>query len=369
MKYKIEQEFKEKDPYNPQNTVEGIIYKDNPRYGNLLILKVNDKDVVQYVETTPKFYYPGGVSSHYKYTPNKFPKYDYIKIFDKIDGTNICMFSYKDINGVVYRSYKTRLVPFLKESTWGSWIDMWNKCMELHPTIEHLINIKNVNFSFEMYGSLNRIITDYKVPLDIALLFGIKKDGELLDPQLFEDYMPTPKFLGYSYSEEDPDQLYEGRRQLMEQQYEKKPASVEGNMLYGFLDDRIVFVFKCKPDSVLENMEQSGKPTLTRRVIYNTGVNALESTDKMDTLYDETINLLQEEFPIDLIDLYKIKIKKIVQKVINDTIFKNTIIGWYKEQNYKEFIPKIVMPEVVKVFGKQHSTKIFQYLNNYNKIF
>ena len=40
MKYKIEQEFKEKDPYNPQNTVEGIIYKDNPRYGNLLILKV-----------------------------------------------------------------------------------------------------------------------------------------------------------------------------------------------------------------------------------------------------------------------------------------------------------------------------------------
>jgi len=365
---KIEQDFKEIDPYNKQNTIEGIIYKDNARYGDLDILRVNGKDVVQYIHTTPKFYYPGGVTSHRKYSEGKFPKHDYIKIYDKIDGTNICLFSYKDANGKVFRSYKTRLVPFLKESTWGSWIDMWDKCMTLHPKIVQLVNILNINFSFEMYGSLNRIITDYKVPLEIVLLFGITTNGELIDPVIFNEYMPIPKLLGSS-SNENPDKIYHLYRYIMENQYQKKPASVEGNMLYGFLNEQVVFAYKCKCDSVLENMKQTGKPTLTRRVIYNTGINALESIENLDDIYDETINLLLEEFPQELIDLYKVKIVTVIKEVTNDTIFKNTIIGWYKEQKYKEFIPKIVMPEVVKVFGKQHSTKIFNHLHDYTKFF
>ena len=140
--------FEYVDPYNPQNTVKGVLLnnsdltgiaaalsmRDN-RYGDLMITHVNDQPVEQYIYATPKFYYPGNSGSpRTVFTIKHFPNTGF-KAYEKLDGTNIFMFKYKDASGCEFVSFKTRLTPFLRSEGFKDWISMFAQAVAKRPDL------------------------------------------------------------------------------------------------------------------------------------------------------------------------------------------------------------------------------------------
>jgi len=361
--------FTATDPFNNNNIVEGIIFNSNDRYGDLLIKSVNGVSCEQYIHTTPKVFYPSDTISYPAYLnkieTNEFnlPDYDEVIVYNKYDGTNICLFSYKDAEGVIYRSFKTRLTPFLRPSLWGSWIEMWKRCMKNRP-IDALISQHNINFSFELYGYLNPILTEYKIPLDSVLLFGID-NGEIIIPHEFVDKYSNIANIVYKFSKNDNFHFtYEELRSEMNKTIEREGYVVEGCVLYGIKDNKVVFVYKCKPDLILQNIRNSPNRIykISYKTIYNTCINALESFNG-GSLEDETIKLLKEEFTDETIERSKEVINKATKDIKKYLELRTEVLKWYKKQNYDKFIPKKVMPEAVKKFGKKLSTTIYKILS------
>ena len=120
-------EFSAKDPFNPQNHVEGqVSFSRDTRYGSLKIQKINGKFVDQpQIFGTPKIAYPFGLGHNYR-----FPSAERIYRFLKYDGTNIFMYRYKN-NGMEYITFKVRLFPFLR----GHYITMWQYMLRKYPQI------------------------------------------------------------------------------------------------------------------------------------------------------------------------------------------------------------------------------------------
>ena len=120
-------EFRETDPFNPQNHVEGqISFSRDRRYGALRIKKINGEFADQpLIFGTPKIAYPFGLGHNYR-----FPSAERIYRFRKYDGTNIFMYRYKN-NGQEYITFKVRLFPFLR----GRYITMWKHILRKYQQI------------------------------------------------------------------------------------------------------------------------------------------------------------------------------------------------------------------------------------------
>jgi len=131
------------DPFN-NNFVEGFIsHHSGDDYGALLIQRVNNDKVPQLVYCTPKIAYPFDQSGNWHW-----PKAKVIERYEKIDGTNIFQFRYKDIRGHEYISYKTRIMPFVQNSRFGPFLDMWRELLKGNPIIltdEELMRILEKN--------------------------------------------------------------------------------------------------------------------------------------------------------------------------------------------------------------------------------
>ena len=84
--------FDEVDPYNPQNRLEGFVNRRQGRlYGALWITKVNGKICKQLIYSAPKQHYPFDKDNVWT-----FPDYSYIELYEKLDGTCIISYQYKD---------------------------------------------------------------------------------------------------------------------------------------------------------------------------------------------------------------------------------------------------------------------------------
>lgn len=362
------------DPFNPQNNVEGIIYVDEKRYGDLWIQKVNGEICEQYIHVTPKFLYPGDVESPRYVKRGCFPKFKKIRIYDKLDGTNICMFRYHDSNHNLFTSYKTRLVPFLKKSAMGDWITMWNKMMSLYPSeLKKLIDNTEYNFGFEMYGSYNQVLIKYDVTLDNRLLYAIKRDdGMIIDPFGFP--YPKPSMLLEFDSTQNPDDIYEEFRRNLEEKF-KQGTQVEGCVMYIHCTDDTMKVWKCKPDSVLELQVESSQKFVSYSNAYTTAINAAENIEEFsfEHLLRETIDLLKEEYEDFFIELSMDQIKKAVANASDYITLKNSAIESYKSigiqwKNEKSQIGTI-MREIMKAFPKNRSADVFNIIKGYASIF
>jgi len=102
-----------------------------------------------------------------------------------VHNSNILGFTYHDADGKVYTSYKTRLMPFLKEShKFGDFFGMWKEMLEKYPNIPTLIKDNDCNLSFELYGKRNKVMVEYEASLDCALLFGVKEGGIIIPPSV-----------------------------------------------------------------------------------------------------------------------------------------------------------------------------------------
>jgi len=166
--------FRMQDPYNPQNMVEGVIsMQQGSMLGNLIITKVNDEDVEDYIMATPKFHYPVDNNEAFLLKNDKINR---IECVEKIDGSNIYMFKYKDHTGNEYISYKSRGMPFITDA----FKFMWDKILDKYKDIPNLIDLNGGKFiSFELYGAMNKHGIIYDIPIDTAVLFARDSNGNI----------------------------------------------------------------------------------------------------------------------------------------------------------------------------------------------
>lgn len=323
--------------------------------------------------TTPKFYYPGFVKSPKAFKEGRFPRYEVIKVYEKIDGTNICLFRYKDAEGNEFVSYKTRLVPFLSPKGLSGFIVLWRKMIEKYAgKLEALIKGTRYNFGFELFGALNRILVDYDVSLDARLLFALDPDtGDLLEPSGFG--FPLPGIVEEIGKDTDPDARYKYLEQYWEKLFnEGKP--VEGCMLYVMKSDGKTITWKCKAPSVLEAACGGGSAFVGFSDAYVTAVNAMESAGSMENLRDETYRLLAEVYEALKVDISKGEIDRAIAAAKADKLLKTKVIDIFKglglkwDDGDKKTIG-LVMRNEMQHFDKKDSAKVFGLIKAYNRVF
>jgi len=392
MKNETETLFDMIDPFNPGNRVTGIIYRTNDKYGSLLIKTVNDKPCEQFIHATPKFTYPGNSTSSKSYKKGLFPKFVTVTVYDKLDGTNIFMFKYRDHEGKNFISFKTRLVPFLKEAGFKDWIVMWKKMEERYKdkidlVKKLLLSVKEMSgVAFEMYGSANKILIEYNVPLDIAMLYYIDWNGKIHEPKeinsvvcclnpVSNSKLPEPKELAKFSDKTDPDEIYITMLDVFEQNFIEN-KSVEGCMFY-INTGKDIIAWKCKPPSVLA-AQCEGNKMVGYDDAYTTAMNAMESVDSIDDLSKETYSLLAETYDETIIELSKERIDKAIIDAKKYVLFRKEVVEKFKSlglkwNNITSKSPKqdkdIVMRSMMKECKGANPASIFNALIDYFSIF
>lgn len=354
--------FNEQDPYNPQNTLKGFINKRQGQlYGSLWITHVNDKKCEQFVQSTPKIDYPFDRNNKWK-TYN----YDKIELYDKLDGTCIISYTYKDAKGNLFLTYKTRLRPFLGQNKFGNFYSLWNEMLEKYPDIEELCFDRYINYAFELYGKRNKILIQYDTPLDTKLIFAIF-DGNIYAPNGLTYDLNVPKNKGYEYITESDIQVWYKKWQdfleynLQVDEENEIIKGTEGIVIY-FIKDGKAKQIKCKPPTILKyHWGHGGIPTSS---IYTTVFNAFENYDV--PTYDDVVELLQEEYDMDRIEKSKVRIQNTLAQVLFDKNLQYSVIDDYKKQGFDINKDKATcMRWFGKHYSKHLSKKIYNLLIDY----
>ena len=364
--------FVAKDPFNPW-TLEGYISMSESMYGCMVITKIDNYLTEQVIVGTPKQKYPFNRVGKFI-----FPTANCIEIYEKYDGTNILAYSYR-IKGKDYITYKTRLNPILNTSRWGDFCNMWKEMLVKYPKleqfiIEHVLN--GINLSFELYGSKNKHLIEYNVPLDTVLLFGIRNDIEnrvIVDPK----YIPNNYNIPYARLEtraESPKDLESWYNKFRKVQEALNKTTEDGYIIGSegfvwYLEDinDVVHQYKCKPPSV-EEIHWSSHG-INKNSIMTTIINAYEDNDEVT--YEIVKELLLEEYEEKMIEVNKAQILEIMRKVIADLDFRDRVINTYinipKQPNFRT--QRIdTMRELSKNFEKKEMRKVFNVLNNFCEV-
>jgi len=360
--------FSEIDPFNPQNTVEGFISrKPNEYYGALILTKINGQDTEQLILGVPKIHYPfdslqDGTRRY------KFPIVKDIEIYEKLDGTSVVSYVYTN-GSSEFLTHKLRLRPFMANSKFGNFLDMWREIASNYfSTILCLINKHNCNLAFEMYGSRNTHLILYKNALDLALLFGVSHSGRILSPTdlgITNELPVVPKLY-----EIDRDYVkhYEAIQQELESKLhkvenEEQYTGIEGTVWYlGLLEGRRLQI-KCKPTSVEAIHFATGG--LSKNTIIATCWNAFEN---VDTLTLEFVKqLLLEEYDADKIEANIELIQKCMDLVTNEMEFRQQVLSEYKKLGINVLLNKQeVMRSLSERFDKNKMRKVYALIVAYS---
>lgn len=366
--------FNDIDPYNPQNKVEGFISVGNENYGNIEITSVNGKKCNQIIHATPKFMYPGNTHSPKTMSFNNLPKFSHILLYDKLDGTNILMYRYKDAEGNDFISYKTRLKPFLTPSAWGDWKKIWDQMLiKYSGYFEDLMdNYTEYNFGFELYGFENEHLVKYNIALDTALLYAINRNtGKLVEPSSFPFHSQPKLVLKYYEGDDNIINFYQKMLNNLESEFTKS-QTVEGLMLYLIdKENSTICAWKCKPPSVLNEQQEDndGKiASIGNNDIKTTIINALENTTELllEVVVAETIDLLDETYAPALVNENMDRIRKMAFRIISDLKLKEKVLQTFAEKISLPFTKEnknIIMKEMSKYFNKSEMTSVFNYLS------
>lgn len=366
--------FEEQDPFNPQNVVSGFLCRQSDRrYGALVICSVNWLAVPeQVVFCTPKLRYPfgrtnedGGRNYHWP------PDVTEVRVYDKIDGTNICNWSYEDSLGNRFSTFKTRLTPFLRTSTggFGDFLGLWNEILERSG--EGLRSVPSVlsgerTLSYEMYGYRNPHLIAYPgVALEARLLFGVdQRTGEVVLPnsvpevrlpsadllEVFSDEKAfSSQFLTESYNKWR-DQIEDGNVA----QEDGTILGSEGTVFYVLSGDTYL-QYKAKPQGVEAQHWSSG--SIPMSIILPTVWNALESCDELTTQY--VAELLLEEFPASAVDVSRTRIGKAIDQVHERLAYREKILAVYRENAAGLVEKRDIMRAMSPHFPKSEMKKVF----------
>jgi len=362
--------FEEQDPYNPQNTLKGYINRRQGQlYGALWITHVNNKRIPQLIYSAPKQHYPFDKDK----TEWKFPGCDYVDLYEKLDGTCIISYVYKNEKGEGFLTYKTRLRPFLGSSKFGNFFELWNEMLDKYPRIKNYTFDEYHNYVFELYGKRNKILIDYDTPLNTKLIFTVNaSNGQIYTPELSAFYLDIKleskgMLMGWhKYNVKRQEELYLKIQEELElmlkiDEETKSMKGMEGYVWY-FVKDGHAVQIKCKPPSVLK-YHWSGD-AVSYESIYTTIINAFENFDT--PTHDDIVSLLKEEFDEGKIEKSRGRIEKLLGKILFDKKLQRKVAEEYKRMGVNINEDKItVMRWFGKNYPKSESSRIYRLLKQY----
>jgi len=359
--------FEEIDPYNPQNTVKGYVNRrQGNMYGDLYITHVNGKKCYQHIYSAPKQHYPFDKDNNWK-----FPEYDCIELYEKLDGT--CIIHYNYHNGKEwFTTFKTRLRPFLGKSKFGNFFELWNEMLVKYPNIKKLCE-ESIDYSyiFELYGKRNKILIEYDVPLDTKCIFvRNQSNGDIMSPNSLSFFLECKPPILYTNNIIDMvnDKMYTEIQNQLEVELDideenKILRGKEGYVMYFIKDDCTVQI-KNKPPSVLK-YHWSGD-AVAYESIYTTVINAFENFD--EPTYDDVVSLLIEEFDLSKIEKSRVRIEKVLGKVLFDKKYQYKLAKDYKKHNFDINKDKVTcMRWFGKNYPKSEAKRIFNLLKQYEE--
>lgn len=358
------QVFSATDPFNTGNVVEGsLCRKPNHLYGALAIVQVNGEPCHQTIYATPKLHYPFGKDGSFHFPPVKD-----IHIYEKLDGTNVTAYSYASAQGDLFRSYKLRLSPFLRNGKWGEFLDMWKGLLEKCPEAKTIGHSDGLNVSFEMYGSKNEHLIKYNNELDLSLLFAVHQDSARLAApyELDSQGCPTPRLLGRISCKENPIEAFSRLRGEMEDgntsESDGKIKGTEGAVWYIRSPSGATSMWKCKPESVEQIHWATG---INKEAVMATCWNLLESSDHLN--YENLLPLLLEEYQEDDIIRFRPHIDNCVKRVSSDQEFRTVVKSAYNVLKGDGLDIKKDKSEVMRAlsrqFPREQMTKVYTALS------
>jgi len=362
-------EFEEEDPYNKGNILKGYVNRRQGHlYGALWITHVNGKECPQLIYSAPKQHYPfdKSIKDEKVY---KFPEYDEVQLYEKLDGTCIISHNYTDIEDNTYLTYKTRLRPFLGSGKYGNFFQLWNEMRDKYPEIDKMCKHDWFNHVFEMYGKRNKILIDYDIPLDTKLIFVINSDnGHIYPPSLHEYPYGVPILSGWSedLTDEETDYLnWQNRLEnSLEIDEENKIMKGKEGLVWYFMKDSHAVQIKCKPPSVLK-YHWSGD-ALPFESVYTTVINAFENFD--EPTYDDVVSLLLEEFEQDKIEKSRVRIEKVLGRILFDRKYQHKLAEDYRRMGFDINKDKVTcMRWFGKNYPKSEAKRIFRLLKQYEE--
>jgi hypothetical protein len=365
-------EFCDNDPFNPGNQIRGYICMHaNHCYGALVIFEVNGQPThPQVVYGTPKLHYPfqnkdEGREFHW-------PKFKAVTVYEKLDGTNILAYSYADVNGKRYVTFKTRLTPILRSGNFGDFCGMWQEILEVYPQIQNVSNVLDGTFalSFELYGGRNPHLIKYNILLDFRLLFGIRQsDWAIMLPGLWVEHdihVNKPKEI--FKNSENIIEFYEKHRDTA-QLYNKinedgSIDGVEGFVFYATLEDGNNAMFKCKPEMVEAIHWKSDM--IPMGSIVTTVINSIEDYEvaqgedlyQSETFFNHIIELLKEEFTDAQIEKSHDRIKHGFHKGLDKLFLQQMVEEALKKVNLSG-TKNEVMREMSQFFDRSQMTRVY----------
>ena len=352
--------FEEIDPYN-NNIISGYIcYQSDHRYGALIIYAVNNEVVPkQIIYGTPKLHYPFGRDKEGDRVYHFVKNWTNIYVYEKLDGTNICAYSYFDAHGKRYMTFKARRLPIIKSNKYGNFKALWDEILERYPQLRHCP--ENISLSYELYGYKNTHLIAYKNALDARLLFGVNQNTcNIILPEEFPEHLPLKKS-GEYYNNIDIVEQYNADREKAESGNKPiedgKIEGTEGYVYYVKTADQIV-LYKNKPQSV-ETIHWTSD-SIPESIILPTAWNALESVDK-DLTPDYVIMLLKEEFDDDKINKSMMRIEKCVAKVVAKHKFRQHIMDLYMASglSFEKEGKSLVMRHMSQYFIKEQMKHVY----------
>ncbi len=347
--------FAEKDPFN-DNFLQGYISHHNgDDYGAVFIEKVNHKDVPQLIYCTPKIKYPFDATEHWH-----FPKARAIERYEKLDGTNIFAYSYENEKGQRLVSYKTRLKPFLGNSRFGEFLQMWKEMLKQWDGTALRLAILNqgMNFAFELWGARNPHLVKYGTPLQASILFA-RKGQVIVPPSRISEEIgwPSANFIGNV----DRDYVwnYQNAQEEMDAGLKESDDGYlgqEGEVWY-LLDETGEWnLFKCKPHTIEAIHWASGG--IGKNVILATCMNAYENWD--DPTVENVTQLLLEEFNQQEIDKVHYSITKQLVDVKAMFVFKQAVMFEYNQLGLSILTDKVnVMRAMSGKFSRAEMSKVY----------
>jgi hypothetical protein len=372
--------FEEIDPYN-HNKIKGFICrKGDHRYGAVYIEKVNDVECPQIIWCTPKLHYPFGRTEGdervYSVKGNILST-----AYEKLDGTNICCYSYRDCSGKRYVSFKTRITPFLRENRFLNAFMLWNEVLKDFSsrginlsTYEPVLSGK-YSLSFELYGQKNQLKVIYDILIDAKFLFAVMQENhEVIPPYVYflqegETLKAITNPPVIRPQEIDFKTVYEKYREVISEISEitedgrirtkATNRGIEGYVFYSLINNHWTML-KCKSAQMEEAHWANG--ALPEEVIQATTWNALESCDELTVEYVN--QLLSEEFSTEQIAVSVVRVEKAIKNTLEKLKLKLKIVDLLNQYKLtREHDKKTVLSTLSKHFTKYEMRLVYSILS------
>lgn len=353
------QPFDVTDPFNDARRLQGFLcQRPDHRYGALAITHVDGASVPQLILATPKLHYPFGRDGQFR-----FPPVQRIYLYEKLDGTNVLAYHYRDAEGARQLTYKLRLSAVLRNSRWGPFLDFWQEILLQHPQLPHVVEQSRCHVSFELYGARNTHLMVYDVDLAVATLFGVRQDASIV-PTLKLPLLglPTAPLLGELTAGEDPVAKYAQIRAEMEARNrateDEKLLGMEGAIWYVEQPGGQVTMWKCKPESVEAIHWTLG---INKTAVLATCWNLLETQD--DLRYETLLPLLLEEYTPQEIEHFRPHIDDCIREVRAALEFRDRVLAEYQQVGLSIHTHKAdVMRTLSAHFRRDEMKKVFAVL-------